>query len=182
MKKLFVILIMFTAMSVNAQWTTYQTNTTMDLYKIQFVNSNTGFAAGGGTVYSDSAVFFKTTNGGTNWIKYIVYDSTSTPIDEVYGLSFLNSNTGYVCGRSWNVFKTTNGGQNWLAVRLPYFSLTQIYNALYFINENTGYAAGRYGYFCKTTNGGINWSLVKMLSANLFCLKFFNEMTGYVGD
>jgi photosystem II stability/assembly factor-like uncharacterized protein len=119
MKKIIVILIMFAALSVNGQWTTYQTNTSMDLYKIQFVNANTGFAAGGGTFYSDSAVFFKTTNEGTSWTKHIVYDSTVPTLREIYGLYFINPNTGFVCGRYLDIYRTTNNGENWVAATPP---------------------------------------------------------------
>lgn len=171
---------MLTAISASAQWTTYQTNTIMALYRIQFVNANTGFVAGGES--SEEAGFFKTTDAGSNWQRFTMADTIGWNWSTIYGLFFVNANTGYVSGRYLRVFKTTNGGLNWTSSVPPYYSITQIYNALYFINENTGYAAGRYGYFCKTTNGGNNWSLVNVLSANLFCLKFFNEMTGYVGD
>lgn len=174
-----IILVVFCT-TLKSQWTVYNTNTTMDLYKIQFVNASTGFAAGG--EYSEEAGFFKTTDAGLNWQRYIITDTISWNFETIYGMFFVNANTGYVSGRYLIVFKTTNGGLNWTSSVPPYYNFTQIYNALYFLNENTGYAAGRYGYFCKTTNGGNNWSLVNVLSANLFCLKFFNEMTGYVGD
>ncbi|HEY5535828.1 MAG TPA: YCF48-related protein [Ignavibacteria bacterium] len=182
MKKIIFTLVcitFITTISGYSQWTVYQTNTTMQLNKIQFVNENTGFAAGGGP-FSDSAVFYKTINAGLNWNKFKIFDSVAYPLDEVYGLFFLNANTGFVSGRYLYIYKTTNGGANWKGYEPPYYSLTQIYNALYFIDENTGYAAGRYGYFCKTTNGGLNWILTADLPSNLFGVYFTSLNTGYV--
>lgn len=176
---LIIILVIFST-TLKSQWSAYQTNTTMDLYKIQFVNANTGFAAGGES--SEGAGFFKTIDAGASWQRYTMNDTLGWNWSTIYGMHFLNESTGYVSGRYLRVFKTTNGGINWTSSVPPFYSITQIYNALYFINENTGYAAGRYGYLCKTTNGGENWDLINVLSSNLFCLKFFNEMTGYVGD
>lgn len=181
-KRIIYTLIIFVIFSttLKSQWYVYQTNTTIALNKIQFINKNTGFTAGGSALYNDSAVFFKTTNGGINWIKNVVYDdSSSSRISEIYGLYFINSDTGFVSGSVLKVYKTTNGGQNWRAYALPYFSLTQMYNALYFLNENTGYAAGRYGYVCKTTNGGLNWELKADLEGNLHGIYFINQNTGF---
>lgn len=180
-KRILYTLIIITIFSttLKSQWTVYQTNTTMQLNKIQFINENTGFAAGGSEFYNDSAVFFRTTNSGMSWTKFIVYDSTVPRITNVYGLFFVNANTGFLSGRSLDVYKTTNGGLKWQPIRLPYYSLTQIYNALYFVNENTGYAAGRYGYVCKTTNGGINWELKADLEGNLHGVYFINQNTGF---
>jgi len=178
--KLFIaVILFFTVFSdVCPQWSIYQANTTMQLNRIQFVNAYTGFAAGGGTI--DSAVFFKTTNAGLNWVKYGISDTIIWNWQEIYGLYFINENTGYVSGRYLRICKTTNGGVNWTTTIPPYYSITQIYNALYFIDENTGYAAGRWGYFCKTTNGGFNWSLVSTLGADLFGMHFTSANTGYV--
>ncbi|MBM4159221.1 MAG: T9SS type A sorting domain-containing protein [Ignavibacteria bacterium] len=182
MKQIFLIILLIitvNSITVYSQWTIYQTSTTSHLYKIQFINENTGFTAGGSELYNDSAVFFKTTNAGQNWVKYRVYDSTSIPLKEIYGLYFINENTGFVSGRYLNIYKTSNGGYNWVAIIPPYYSLTQIYNALYFINENTGYAAGRYGYVCKTTNSGLNWELIADLDGNLHGVYFVNQNTGF---
>lgn len=179
-KRIIFTLIIFVIFSttLKSQWTVYQTNTTMALYKIQFINENTGFAAGGES--SEGAGFFKTTDAGSSWQRYTMSDTISWNWSTIYGMFFVNENIGFVSGRYLRIFKTTNGGLNWQSVIPPYYSLTQIYNALYFINENTGYAAGRYGYFCKTTNSGLNWILTSDLSSNLYGVYFSNENTGYV--
>ncbi len=179
-KRKLYILIIISLISTNlkSQWTVYQTNTTMQLYKIQFINENTGFAAGGES--SDGAGFFKTSDGGLSWQRYTMSDTINWNWSTIYGMFFVNTNTGFVSGRYLRIFKTTNGGLNWQSFIPPYFSLTQIYNALYFIDENTGYAAGRYGYFCKTTNSGLNWVLTSNLNSNLYGVYFTNHNTGYI--
>ncbi|MBM4158999.1 MAG: T9SS type A sorting domain-containing protein [Ignavibacteria bacterium] len=178
-KRIIYTLIIFVIFSttLKSQWTVYHTNTSMNLYKIQFINENTGFAAGGES--SEGAGFFKTSDGGISWQRYTMSDTISWNWSAIYGMYFVNANTGFVSGRYLRIFKTTNGGLNWQSVIPPYYSLTQIYNALYFINENTGYAAGRYGYVCKTTNGGLNWELIADLDGNLHGVYFINQNTGF---
>ncbi|MCI0472640.1 MAG: YCF48-related protein, partial [Ignavibacteria bacterium] len=177
--KILIVLILVLAVysDTYAQWAIYQTNTSMNFYKIQFVNENTGFVAGGES--SEGAGFFKTTDAGVSWQRYTMSDTISWNWSTIYGMHFLNENTGYVSGRYLRIFKTTNGGLNWQSFIPPYYSITQIYNALYFMDENTGYAAGRYGYVCKTTNGGLNWELKADLEGNLYGAYFINQNTGF---
>ena len=54
-------------------------------------------------------VFYVSTNGGSSWI------SRSAGLDEpVYGMSFINENTGILAGYEGNIYKTTNAGLNWI--------------------------------------------------------------------
>ncbi len=107
-------------------------------------------------------------------------------------IKFLDANTGYHSGRSWNgpigsggVSKSTNGGANWFNVfgGLPV-------NSVYFINQNTGWIAG--GYYddipkksreiFKTTNGGLNFTR-QFLDSNqntLNAVQFANYDVGFV--
>jgi photosystem II stability/assembly factor-like uncharacterized protein len=71
--------------------------TSNDLHSVQFMDSNTGYAAGAyGTV-------LKTTNGGANWIA--LNTGSSIPFN---ALHFVNASTGSVAGWLW-ILMTTNG-------------------------------------------------------------------------
>ena len=170
MKKLVIVLIMLVTMSVNAQWI-YQYTTIQYalLNKIQFPSDNTGYAVGE-QYQTPGSVFLKTTNGGINWININISLSYPTELIE---MSFVNENTGYICGRYRYIFKTINGGLNWITIPVPYFG-NQIWNSMQFLDENTGFIAGRYGLSVKTTNGGLNWTSMDTAYSSIYDLYFLN--------
>jgi len=135
--------------------------------KIEFVNQSTGFLSG---YYS----FYRTTNAGVNW-NYIDLHI------QIYGIDFLNDNTGYVCGGMLysslkKIYKTTNSGLNWVHL----YSTTDDLYKIDFTDNNTGYISGRGVY--KTTNAGENWIKLQSLTSNPFLsgINFLNSQTGYV--
>jgi photosystem II stability/assembly factor-like uncharacterized protein len=174
-----LLLIFLTYSSVNSQWILQYNSDSSTVNEIEFVNNNIGFAVGGDTYSIVKVLFLNTTNGGNSWNDL----SNNIPLNyEIFDLSFINSQTGYICGRSGAyILKTTNAGLNWQTINVPYFA-NQIWNALQFVNENTGYIAGRYGMMAKTLNGGINWILFDTTFRNIYDINFFNENTGFAVD
>jgi photosystem II stability/assembly factor-like uncharacterized protein len=87
---------------------------------------------------------------------------TSQTTQNLWGVSFVDANTGYVCGDSGTILKTTNGGTTWT----PLNSGTKHQFAeIYFFDANTGFVgswmdAG--GIIYKTTNGGTSWTNVSL--------------------
>lgn len=123
----------------------------MGIDEPHFTNFDTGFAR-------INSKFFKTYNGGQNWIL------KSDTIYWTYNFSFINQNTGWLTSYNQRLFKTTNNGENWILVRdyiLPNVSL------LNFMDQNTGIiTATGYNppfppsyYIGRTTNGGYNWNI-----------------------
>ena len=97
---------------------------------------------------NDESIY--STDGGITWQRSNITGS----LDNFYGISMVNSTTGYVSGDG-TVFKTTTGGTDWFET-----SSTGINNDLYdvfFLNENTGWTVGQNGKCFKTTNAGNNW-------------------------
>lgn len=161
-----------------SQWVYQYTASQYVLFnKIQFPTESIGYAVGESTNPPHS-VFIKTTNAGINWINMNITLSYDTDIIE---MSFINANTGYICGRYRYIFKTTNGGANWDSIQTPYFG-NQIWNSMQFLDENTGYLAGRYGLSEKTTNGGINWTSLDTALGSIYDIYFLNALTGFMGD
>ncbi|HMQ69476.1 MAG TPA: YCF48-related protein [Ignavibacteria bacterium] len=154
-------------------WQTQYTVTEKTLSEILFVNNNTGYAVCG---YSGGDIL-KTTDAGETWISQI--EGYHTPM---YGISFTDSETGYIAG-SIDIQKTTNGGTNWINV---YSSTTnEIFTDIVFTDPNTGYVAGSYGKLLKTTNAGQTWStgVISTNGSMITSLCFVNENTGYAaGD
>ena len=149
----------------------------VEFNKIQFVNEFTGYIVGEDW-NNHGGVILKTTDGGNNWMN-LTADSLF-PI-EIFALSFLNPNTGFVSGYSMNIYKTTNGGLNWSYTQAP-SSGNPRYRAIQFLDENTGYIGGRYGRRFKTTNGGITWDTLSEAETQLYSIFFFNATTGFMGD
>ena len=72
----------------------------------------------------------------------------------LFGLSFVDTNTGVTVGAEGTILKTTDGGSHWQ----PQTSGTA--NFLFgvsFSDVNTGTAVGSGGTILRTTNGGSSW-------------------------
>ncbi len=121
---------------------------------IFFFNENSGLYV------SDLGRIGKTTNSGANWT--IVPSGTT---EALFGVSFPDNLTGYVCGNAGTILKTTNGGDNWISQVSP---LNEIHPDVSFANVNTGYISTWTGKVLKTTNGGV-----------LFISKLGNEVPEY---
>jgi photosystem II stability/assembly factor-like uncharacterized protein len=157
----------------NAQWVKQLTSDSTYFNAIQFLNENTGYIVG--EVDSDRGSIYKTTNYGVNWVKL----QTSPYINiALWNLSFINVNTGYVCGYNSKIFKTTDGGLNWTYSLAPSHNVAQSYQAIKFFDENTGYLGGRDGLIVKTTNGGINWNTLIIAYNDINSFYFFDINTG----
>ncbi len=123
------------------------------LETIQMTSLNTGYACG--SFINSSGSFFRTTNGGTNWLRT---DYQNLSVDDIF---FLNDMTGYVIGYTSSPFypgkilMTMDGGLTWgRSDSVAYFNLFKIK----FYDANTGFIAGKTGKAFVTTNGGTNWT------------------------
>jgi len=142
-----------------------------NLYAVDFVDNNTGYAAGNfGTI-------LKTTDNGSNWNKVNTGFS-----DRLLSLDFIDANTGFAGGTDQLLKKTINGGLNWSDLVLPSAPNYYIYD-IEFMNADTGYVLGFFLFesrIWKTTNGGLNWSTQTTDGANyLNNLYFLNANTGF---
>jgi hypothetical protein len=72
----------------------------------------------------------------------------------LYGISFIDANTGTIVGENGTILRTTNSGTNWISQTS---GTTLILSSVFFTNANTGAAVGENGTILRTTNGGTNW-------------------------
>jgi len=127
-------------------WVLQESNTTLILKSVQFINPNTGWICG------ESGLILKTTNGGENWIPL-----TSGTTQHLSDLHFYDVDTGYVVGFGGTILKTTNGGLVWTNLSS---GTTNDLSSLDFVDAFSGYAVGGAGTnysILKTTDGGLNW-------------------------
>ena len=147
---------------------------TGNLYSIQFLNGNTGFACG----YYDSVfypnykqILYKSTDGGENWNKLF-----SGRNGDFYSMYFIDENTGVAGAGNGKIWRTSNGGLNWDSNSVPN---TYSINHFKFVNPNTGCAATNGG-ILKTTDSGLNWNFVKTFG-QYECIFMLNQNTGWAG-
>ena len=117
-----------------------------DIQDIYFKNELEGLASG------IASAFFKTTNGGENWVQ--IHVISQGPQYNFIRMSFINDSVGYMGGEI--VFKTTDFGSTWDSVGAVPFDGEQAY-CIEFADENTGYSGGTTGTLFKTTDGGHSW-------------------------
>jgi len=182
-KKIILLFIIFycSVLTANAQWILQSTHGDLLLPSIKFFNENTGNIFGYNDGFGNKGCFLRTTNGGAIW------DSMPLPPEMLnnylYHQSFIDINTGYVCGHTNMIFKTIDGGNNWSYSLAPYStSGNQTYSTIQFFNELTGYIGGRYGFRAKTTNGGNNWITLDTAYAQIISMHFLDINYGFMGD
>jgi len=146
-----------------------------ELHSIYFINSSTGFAAGGTAV-------MKTTNGGNNWFVQQSFSSYS-----LKDIVFTNSTTGFVTAyyvgvpHFTSIFKTTNSGSSWNEITL---GTNEDLSGLFFTDELNGWAVGNdyssgnsLALVYRTTDGGNNWVKQNIPSFDALSEVFFVTAT-----
>ena len=137
---------------------------------VVFTSVNTGYiAAGGGGL--GSGKILKTTNAGMNWI--MVNPGAIYP---VFGIYFVNENTGYGTGSFGKIYKTTDAGNNWSVQTIS----SSNFGNIFFTGVNTGYVSGNDSSIYKTTNSGTNWFKIQHAGRSYNgALYFINDNTGF---
>ena len=141
-----------------------------DLFELDFLNANTGYACG------TYGIIIKTTDGGTTWVQQ--YSNVSLDLTSI---RFLDLNTGFstggtVPGNVGMILKTTNGGTNWFNI---YFGSAQYLSKIRFINSTTAIVSGS-DVFLRTTDAGNNWiTIPTQTGMTIHSLFMVNENTGY---
>lgn len=119
----------------------------------------------GGDYYATSVYVMgasKTTDGGTNWIRYQL--GTVSGVTRAIVVNALNSDIVYAGGYESSapkIYRTTNGGTSWSAHSTSGISGNIYSMAIDPMNGNILYAGTTSGLY-KTTNGGTNWSSTGM--------------------
>jgi photosystem II stability/assembly factor-like uncharacterized protein len=117
----------------------------MHYNSISIVNENMIFILSYNGSYRDNAYFSKTTNGGVNWTGQFLISGKN-----LYGIDFVNENSGWITGASGTVIATSNSGVNWNNQVIP---TNKDITCPYFINNDTGWIVGNNGTILKTNSG-----------------------------
>jgi photosystem II stability/assembly factor-like uncharacterized protein len=143
-------------------WSKQTINPVVNLRKIQFINSQTGWVTGASSIGIN---VFKTTNGGNYWSEiYNASDAICFPT----GIHFINSLTGFITGGNrfsssltkGFIIRTINGGNNWTRENWNFdcisgISFKDAENGWMFTWYNID---SHFGELWLTTNHGVNWN------------------------
>ncbi|MCI0472471.1 MAG: choice-of-anchor J domain-containing protein, partial [Ignavibacteria bacterium] len=135
-------------------------------YKVFFLNSTVGYAAG-----TTTPKLYKTTNAGVSW-----EGVTTAPTGTLYDVYAWDTTNIICCSSGGSVYKTTNAGLNWTTISSG-ASATQY--KIDFMDANTGFIAGATT-FRYTTNAGLNWTVpanMGMLPTAFYDLKYKSAST-----
>ena len=129
-------------------WTAKLLGTTATLYKVYMVNASTGYL---GTSNSTQGYLCKTTDYGNTWTKVASYPGASG----VYGIYFIDANTGFTSDAAYCIYKTTDGGATWNLIS-DYGSGT-LYE-FRFASATDGAVCGSRGEVWVTKDAGASWT------------------------
>jgi photosystem II stability/assembly factor-like uncharacterized protein len=144
-KKIIIFIVTMITITTHAQnWVALNTGTTEDLKALQFLDANTGFAAG------SNGTLIKTTDGGSNWT-IIPTGITQT----IRSLFFYDAMNGWLGADNGILLHTADGGNNWVT-QSPAVGTNAI-TSIKFLDANTGFFTANI-FVKKTIDGGSNWT------------------------
>lgn len=118
---------------------------------------------------------------GTATVRGQWFTQVSAVPDNLYGVHFINKDTGFVAGGSLNdsrILRTTNGGDHWENIS---FTQSKWLYDIAFINDSTGITCGYNGVIYKTTDYGSSWSARPSETTDwLYSIDFLNKDTGFI--
>ena len=169
-------------------WQKLNSETTLRLYSVFFLDENTGFVsgrAGGGYTDDDNnngSPFLKTIDGGKTWEKRFFEDYTDIRclhfFDNLNGLAIIH--TYLLSSEKCFVAKTSDGGINWTLIELNIYPT--YYNKFYCF-DNVIYISGENQKIFKSKDYGNTWETIHTpLPAWNYVrnMYFVNENVGYI--
>ncbi|MBS4032868.1 MAG: T9SS type A sorting domain-containing protein [Ignavibacterium sp.] len=133
-------------------WVSIQSNISVGLGKVQFINPDTGWVA-------SSHYIYRTTDGGSSWVQQLYLPNSSDIITDVEFVKGLPGEQvwGYATGGLQSFWKTTDCGETWISNGGACGNGN--FNACSFVDKNTGWIVGvpsvsTTASIMRTTDGG----------------------------
>jgi photosystem II stability/assembly factor-like uncharacterized protein len=151
--------------NAGSTWDKLETNTTVPLFGINFINSAIGFAVGGESDCGGTgcvpigAVILKTIDGGETWKEIPLNLDNEIELNSVH---FINNSTGFAVGNS--SILTTNGGDTWEQTKID--NLNGTMQKIDFNGAINGVIISMGGQITLTRDGGVTWNTISTLSTS----------------
>ncbi len=154
-----------------------------EFFKVQFVDSQTGWALGrGGNNTGDPHRLYKTSDAGFTWV--VQFDDTTITLTD---LAFTDFQRVLVVGYHYNapssyqarILRTTDGGDSW-AVQA--FDTLEHLVSVDFFGDSVGWAATVHGRILRTSDAGVNWALTPSSGTSVYCadVDFSDALNGWM--
>jgi photosystem II stability/assembly factor-like uncharacterized protein len=145
-------------------WIQLSVDITVQFRNVQMTSATTAYAIGARYYDIDNTqgYVYKTTDGGATW------NALAITAPGLYGISFVDSQTGWVSGWDGMIFKTTDGGATWTKQTSTIPNTEQVAK-ISFGDANHGIAVGldavagvggtpTAGFVATTSDGGAKWT------------------------
>lgn len=117
---------------------------------------------------------WRTTDGGTSWVRKDVDEAHTYVPEEVY---FINENVGFVITENGHIYRTTDGGNFWeMVLDLD----SSVYPIFHFVSESNGYLINRDKIFF-SEDAGLSWTEHQTLSGIAICADFSSTKSWIAG-
>jgi photosystem II stability/assembly factor-like uncharacterized protein len=139
---------------------------TTHLIDMYFLNKDTGFATGTGTLPLQPAVILYTTDGGMNWthkFQDTVFYGYCWKIQHLSDQIYFASLQGSIPAGG-RILKSTDGGMNWTIYLTPITIPQNGIQGVGFIDSLKGWTGGAFGTF-ETLDGGITWDTIPVCNS-----------------
>ena len=141
--------IVFKTTDGGEHWNRIMSNINQDkgFYSVAFTDELHGCAVGG-TLPGDNIGYIMVTNdGGLTWT-----ETTPEENSKYNKITFLDADTGWVCGENGTLLKTTDGGYTWTHHDIGYYS----FKGVHFFDHQRGVVLSRAS-IIRTNDGGETW-------------------------
>lgn len=137
-----------------------------NLFSVDFVNENYGWAVG---YYGR---ILHTTDGGKTWVH-----QESGTTKTLTCVDFVDQNNGWVVGYGPTILCTRDGGASWVKQKT---SEEILLTAVKFVTDKKGWIVGEFGTILYTEDGGQNWQAQQSGEDSiLYALDFADELNGW---
>jgi photosystem II stability/assembly factor-like uncharacterized protein len=98
--------------------------------------------------------------------------------DNLFGVDFVDPETGWISGYAGTILKTVDGGDSW---DLIYIGRNELIRRIRFVDADYGWAVGHRGSIFKSVDGGLSWQ-IKHSEAGIYLrdVDFVDRQTGWV--
>lgn len=130
-------------------WTPLAIDTELEIFDIHFSGEQWGWAV------TDSGGVYHTRDGQN-------FDPVGLSTSSIlYGVHFVDTLNGWVCGKNNSIFKRYLGADNqptWTSVSIPEESNVTTWFDIFFLDVRNGWIVGTEGKVYKSTDGGESWT------------------------